>query len=85
MTKRAKFAFGDILTTKLPRLPFRGRVTIAYENFGAVIEAFAADDDWWDQQLVKPSSRTQVFYAIVGLDNDGSILIGEDDVAESMA
>ena len=73
-----KYNFGDVLVSERG---FRGRVSMMFANYDAVQSAGIVGRDWFDIQKIKPSTKDQVFYHLVG---DGAALVGELDVYPAM-
>lgn len=73
-----KYNFGDVLVSKRG---FRGRVTMMFANYDAVLSAGIVGRNWFDIQEIPPSTKDQVFYHLVG---DGAALAGELDVYPAM-
>lgn len=69
-----KYNFGDVLVGSNG---FRGRVSMMFANYAAVLSAGIVGRDWFDIQTIPPSTKDQVFYHLVG---DGAVLEGELDV-----
>lgn len=69
-----KYNFGDVLINKHG---FRGRVTMMFANYDAVVSTGIVARSWFDIQVTPPSTKDQIFYHIVG---NGSVIAGELDV-----
>jgi hypothetical protein len=73
-----KYSFGDVLVTKGG---FRGRVSMMFANYDAILSAGIVGANWFDIQKIRPSTKDQVFYHLVGA---GAALAGELDVYSAL-
>lgn len=77
MRRRPKYALGDLLVNQHD---FIGHVDVIYADLYAAMDDFAVDENWWDIQTIKPSSKDQVFYGLAAPDGKGAAISGELDV-----
>lgn len=75
--RRPKYALGDLLVSQHE---FLGFVDVIYADLYAAMDAFAVDENWWDVQTIKPSSKDQIFYGLAAPNGKGAVLCGELDV-----
>ena len=75
-----KFRLGQPVVDYFGR---RGVVHTVYANFASVLNSFTVPENWYEMQRPPPKTSKKGFWYAVVLDR-GDVLVGEDDLKESL-
>ena len=78
--RTAVYSFGQSLRDGYG---FVGRVEAIFADYWAAMDAGVAMPGWFEVQARPPSTKDQVFYAIVDPSGDGAALVGENEAREA--
>lgn len=79
-TRTPCYDFGQSLRD---RYGFVGRVEAIFADYWAAMDAGVAMPGWFEVQARPPSTKDQVFYALVDATGDGAVLVGEHEAREA--
>ena len=79
-TRTPRWSFGARLVT---RHDFVGVVDCIYVDYYAARGSNAVGQGWFEAQDLPPSTKNQIFYSLVGDNNSGAVLSGEQDIREA--
>ena len=68
--------FGDVIRWG----DFVGRIDAIYADYWSALDSFIVSADWFEQQENPPSTKDQIFYSLIAMDGNGSVLVGEQDI-----
>ena len=58
----------------------RGRITMVYADYPALVDSLSAPPNWYEMQEVQPLTEKRHFWYALLLQDGGEIVVGHDDM-----